>query len=303
MRAAGIPGRPGRLAVGVIGTGRVGSVLGAALARAGHRVVAASGSSRGSILLAGRHLPGVPLLGEPEVVAAADLVLLAVPDDALPGLVAGLAETGAWRVGQLVAHVCGVYGVEVLEPVARAGGLPLAIHPVMSFIGRPEDLDRLAGVSFGVTSADALRPVAEALVLEMGGEPVWVPEGARPLYHAALAIGSNHLVTVVAEAEDLLRLAGIAAPGRMLGPLLGAALDNVLRTGDGALTGPVARGDADTVRAHLQTLHEQAEHSVAAYIALARRTADRALAAGTLEPAAAEALLDVLADRSRRTTA
>ncbi|MGI8696642.1 MAG: Rossmann-like and DUF2520 domain-containing protein [Mycobacteriales bacterium] len=295
--------RPGRLAVGVVGTGRVGSVLGAALATAGHHIVAASASSTASIRLATRHLPGVPLMAEDEVIARADLVLLAVPDDALPGLAAGVAETDGWRSGQLVAHVCGGYGVGVLDPVARAGGLPLALHPVMSFVGRPEDADRLAGVSFGVTAADRLRPVAEALVLEMGGEPVWVPEEARPLYHAALSVGATQLVTVVAEAADLLRAAGVAAPGRMLGPILGAALDNVLRSGDAALTGPVVRGDADSVRSHLGTLDAHAPASVAAYVALARRSADRALAAGILEPSDAETLLDVLADGGRRTSA
>src|SRR5262245_22548970 len=187
--------RDARLAAGVVGTGRVGSVLGAALSRVGHHVVAASGVSHESVRRAERLLPGVPLLPADEVVARADLVLLAVPDDVLGPLVAGLAETGAWRRGQLVAHTSAAHGVAVLQPAARAGALPLALHPAMTFAGRPEDLDRLAGVSFGVTASEPLRPVAEALVMELGGEPVWVPEQARPLYHAALAVGANHLVT------------------------------------------------------------------------------------------------------------
>jgi len=101
-RVSGEPADPSRLTVGVIGAGRVGSVLGAALARAGHRVVAASGVSRESVTRAATLLPGVPLRPADEVVAAASLVLLAVPDDVLGPLVAGLAETGAWRPGQLV---------------------------------------------------------------------------------------------------------------------------------------------------------------------------------------------------------
>jgi predicted short-subunit dehydrogenase-like oxidoreductase (DUF2520 family) len=285
-----------RLSAGVIGTGRVGSVLGAALSRAGHRVVAASGVSRESVRRAERLLPGVPLLPADDVVARSELVLLAVPDDVLGSLVGGLAETGAWRVGQIVAHTSGAHGAAVLAPAAGAGVLPLALHPAMTFAGESEDLDRLTGVSFGVTAADALRPVAETLVLEMGGEPIWIPEQARPLYHAALVIGANHLVTLVNDAADLLRRAGVERPGPVLGPLLGAALDNVLRTGDAALTGPVSRGDAGTVAAHLRTLTAHAPHSVAAYVAMARLTADRALAAGRLRPAQAEPLLDVLAN-------
>jgi predicted short-subunit dehydrogenase-like oxidoreductase (DUF2520 family) len=287
--------RPARLAVGVVGTGRVGSVLGAALARVGHAVVAGTGVSRDSVRRAGLWLPGVPLLPADEVVARADLVLLAVPDDVLGPLVAGLAETGAWRAGQLVAHTSGAHGVDVLAPAVRAGGLPLALHPAMTFAGGPDDLQRLAGITFGVTAPEPLRPVAEALVLEMGGDPVWITEEARPLYHAALVVGANHLGTLVNDAADLLRRAGVDRPAAVLGPLLGAALDNALRSGDAALTGPVSRGDAGTLARHLRTLSAYAPDSVAAYVAMARLTADRALASGRLKPAEAEALLDVLA--------
>lgn len=289
--------RPGRLAVGVVGAGRVGAVLGAALARAGHRVVAASGVSDATRRRVTRLLPGVPLLDPSSVLARAELVLLTVPDDALGPVVTGLAETGAIRPGQLVAHTSGAHGLAVLAPAAAAGALPLALHPVMTFTGRPEDLDRLAGVPFGVTAPEPLAPVAEALVVEMGGEPVPIADESRPLYHAALAIGANYLVTLVNTACDLLRAGGAAAPAKLLGPLLGAALDNALRQGDVGLTGPVARGDAATVAAHLTVLGHVAPDVVPAYVAMARLTAGRALAAGMLSVESAEALLDVLANR------
>jgi predicted short-subunit dehydrogenase-like oxidoreductase (DUF2520 family) len=118
----------------------------------------------------------------------------------------------------------------------------------------------------------------------------------RPLYHTALAHGSNHLVTLVAQAMEILSDAGVAEPGRMLGPLLGASLDNALRSGDAALTGPVARGDAGTVRTHLTQLRATSPQVLDSYRAMARATADRALANGTLKAEAAEALLDVLAE-------
>jgi len=292
--------RPARLAVGVVGAGRVGSVLGAALALAGHRVVAASGVSDDSRARAAQMLPGVPLVSPQDVLARADLALLTVPDAALPGLAEGLASTGAVRPGQMVAHASGRYGVAVLAPLTRAGCLPLALHPVMTFTGASVDLARLHGCTFGVTAPEALRPAAEALVVEMGGEPAWVAEDRRVLYHAALANSANHLVTLLAQSMDLLRRAGVAEPGRMLGPLVGAALDNALRSGDAALTGPVARGDAEAVGAHLDELAAVSPEALAAYVAMARLTADRALAAGTLSPGAAEALLDVLADRAAR---
>jgi predicted short-subunit dehydrogenase-like oxidoreductase (DUF2520 family) len=293
---AGVEDRPARLAVGVVGTGRVGPALAAALRLAGHRPVAASGVSEASRRRAAALLPGVPLVEPAEVLARADLVLLTVPDDALPGLVAGLAETGAVRPGQLLAHTSGRYGAGVLEPALRAGALPMALHPAMTFTGTTVDVQRLEGCSFGVTAPQELRMAAEALVVEMGGEPEWIEESARPLYHAALAIGSNHLVTLVAQARELLAEAGVEHPGRMLGPLLGAALDNALRSGDLALTGPVSRGDAGTVAAHLAELRAHSPQTVAGYVAMARATADRALSNGMLKPELAEALLGVLAD-------
>lgn len=291
-----VASRPARLAVGVVGAGRVGSVLGAALRQAGHRVVAVSAVSDASLRRAEALLPDVPVAAPPEVLAAAELVLLTVPDDALPALVEGLVRAGAVRAGQLVVHTSGRYGVTVLGPATAAGALPLALHPAMTFTGRPDDLARLPGACFGVTAPDALRPIAEALVLEMGGDPQWVDEDQRVLYHAALAGGANHLMTLVNESVDLLRRSGVGDPERMLGALLGAAMDNALRSGDAALTGPVARGDAGTVAAHLAALREVSPHTAAAYVAMARLTADRALAAGVLRTDAAGALLDVLAE-------
>ena len=285
---------PAMLRVGVVGAGRVGSALAAALGRAGHEIVAVSAVSDTSVRRARRNLPGVAIRPPPEVVAAADLVLLTVPDDVLPGLVTGLAATGAALEGRLVAHASGRHGLAVLEPAVRAGALPLALHPVMTFTGRPDDIDRLAGISFGVTAPDSLRLAAEALVVEMGGEPEFIAEERRGLYHAALASAANHLVTLVVQAAGLLREAGVDEPARMLGPLLEAALDNALELGDAALTGPVARGDADTVASHVRALRAAAPEALPAYLALARLTADRALAAGTLSAPDAQRLLGVL---------
>ncbi len=284
---------PARLAVGVLGAGRVGAVLGAALIRAGHEVVAASGSSRASRERAAELL-GLDCIDPFEVAARSSLLLLAVPDDALPPLVEALVSAGVLAPGTLVAHTSGRYGTAVLDPLTRAGALPLALHPVMTFTGTRVDLARLAGACFGITAPEPLRPVAEALVVEMGADPQWVAEEHRVLYHAALANAANHLVTLVAQSADLLAVAGVENPSRLLGPLLGAALDNALRSGDHALTGPVARGDSGTVAAHVAAIAAQSPPAAAAYVAMARLTADRALAAGLLDSARAADLLDVL---------
>ena len=292
--------RPGRLGVGVIGAGRVGAVLGSALRAAGHAMVGASAVSRASLDRVDALLPGVPVLEIPEVIERAELVLVSVPDDVLPDLVSGLAATRAWQPGQLVVHTSGRFGWRVLEPAVSSGAIPLALHPAMTFTGTSLDLVRLADCCFGVTAPGPVLPIAQALVVEMGAEPVVVAEEMRGLYHSALAHGSNHLVTLVAQSLDLLREAGVESPGRVLGPLLSAALDNALRSGDGALTGPVARGDAGTVASHVRAIGLADRAAVGSanvletYRAMARATADRALASGRLRPDAAEALLEAL---------
>ncbi|MBM0275629.1 Rossmann-like and DUF2520 domain-containing protein [Micromonospora tarensis] len=292
------------LTVGVVGAGRVGAVLGAALAAAGHRVVAVSGNSGASRARLALLLPEVPRRPAVAVAhAAADLLLIAVPDDRLADVVADLAEQGGLRPGQVVAHTSGAHGLAVLGAAVAAGARPLALHPAMTFTGTPDDLARLDGISYGVTAPAELRPLAARLVADLGGVPEWVAESDRPLYHAALAHGANHLVTLVNEATDRLRDAGVSRPEKVLAPLLRAALENALSLGDDALTGPVSRGDAGTVRRHLARLTATAPESVPAYLALARRTADRAIAAGRLRPVDAQSLLGVLADSGREVAA
>jgi predicted short-subunit dehydrogenase-like oxidoreductase (DUF2520 family) len=265
--------------VGVIGAGRVGTIMATALADAGYQITGVANRTR-------------PL---PPAALGADLLLIAVPDDALAPLVDSLARAGAFHPGQLVAHTSGAHGVAVLAPAQAHGARPLALHPAMTFAGGPADLDRLRkGISFGLTAPQDVRPLAEALVRDLGGTPEWIPEERRGLYHAALAHGANHLVTLVNDAMDRLREAGVGQPERVLDPLLHAALDNALRFGDAALTGPVSRGDAGTVRRHVGTLTATAPEAAPAYLVLARRTAARALAAGRLSPDEAAALLDAL---------
>lgn len=287
--------RPARFDVGVVGAGRVGAVLGAALARAGHVVTGVSAVSEASLERAATLLPGVPVRPIPDVVSGAHLVVLAVPDDALADLVAGLSTTGTFTPGQLVLHTSGAHGIAVFEAAAGSDIIPLAIHPAMTFTGTEVDLDRLADCCFGVTTVDLARPLAEALVIEMGGEPVWIAEDDRVTYHAALAHGSNHLVTLVAQSMQLLGEAGVDDPARLLEPLLTAALANALQRGDAALTGPVARGDAGTVAGHVAALRTVAPDIHPTYLALARATAQRALLSGRLRAAAADPLLELLA--------
>jgi predicted short-subunit dehydrogenase-like oxidoreductase (DUF2520 family) len=275
-----------------VSAGRVGTALGHALERVEHVVVACSAISEASRLRAQRRLPDSSVLPVPEVAKRAELLLLTVPDTELAALVSGLAATGAVRPGTIVVHTSGANGVAILAPLTEQGCIPLAIHPAMTFTGSDEDLARLPDACFGITAADEIGyAIGQSLVLEIGGEPFRVPEHARTQYHAALAHASNHLVTLVLDAVDALRaalrgqellgqeLVGDAPgglPERVVGPLARAALENALQRGQAALTGPVARGDAAAVGAHLNALRGLDPQLAQAYRADSLRTAQRA---------------------------
>ena len=285
---------PAKLRIGLIGSGRVGVPMAAALGRAGHRVVATTAISQKSKERVGAMLSGVLVKKPHDVSEGVDLLLLAVPDDVLPELVSGLVSTGAITPGQMVVHTSGRYGVDVLTPVLSASALPMAIHPVMTFTGTSVDIQRMVGAPFGVTAPEQLLPIAQALVVDLGGEPVVIPEEKRAAYHAALAWSSNFLATVVNQGKEMVADLGVENPSFLLAPLLSATLDNALRYGDSAMTGPISRGDAATVQAHLDVLSRTSPAARSAYLAMARLTAERAIAAGILDVASAERLMDVL---------
>lgn len=285
--------------IGVVGAGRVGAVLAAALRAAGHEITSVAGESAGSLTRAETLLPGVPVAKPTVVARSCDLLLLTVPDDMLSNVVTMLAASGALHAGQFVVHTSGKHGVTVLEPARLAGAKVLAVHPAMTFTGTDLDLDRLPGCRFGVTAGEGAHALAESLVADLGGSTVWVDEDRRTLYHAGLAHGANHLVTLVAQAMEMLRASGADDPAATLRPLLTAALDNALDYGDAALTGPIVRGDVETVRAHLTDIAASTPAALESYVVLARATANRAVADGRLLPIRAASLVGILNDALR----
>ena len=282
--------------IGVVGAGRVGAVLATALRAAGHEIVAVAGESAASRTRIETLLPGVRVDKPTAVSRSCDLLLLTVPDDMLSNVVTMLAASGAIRPGQRVVHTSGKHGLAVLAPAARVGAEILAMHPAMTFTGTHVDVARLPGCVFGVTATDGTRALARSLVNALGGSVVWVEEDRRTLYHAGLAHGANHLVTLVSQAMDLLRESGATDPAATLRPLLTAALDNALTYGDAALTGPIVRGDVETVRAHLAEIARTSPGTLGSYVALARATANRAVVDGRLLPLRAAKLVSILND-------
>ncbi|MFI7066484.1 Rossmann-like and DUF2520 domain-containing protein [Kribbella sp. NPDC050124] len=267
--------------IGLIGAGRAGTALGAALAAAGHPLVGVTARSGASRERAARLLPHVPVLTADEVATRADVVLVAVPDDRIEDVVERLPLTSS----QYVVHLSGAHG---LKPLRGSDAIPVALHPAMTF---PGGAVRLENVMFTATAPDQAREMVERLVKVLGAQVQWVADEQRAHYHAGLVHGANHLTTLVTQALAVLREAGVADPAATLRPLVTATLDNTLRSGHHALTGPIARGDVDTVAAHLAGLRDR---TASTYAELARATVELAAADGRLDPDTAARFRKVL---------
>lgn len=283
---------PGPRDVAVIGPGRVGTLLAAALTRAGHRVRAVGGGQPDARQRLAGLVAGARACDD--VVEAAGrgrLVVLAVPDDALEGLVRELALAGVLGEGRRVVHVAGSRGLGVLSAAARAGAGTAACHPAMTVPAGSTDPDLLLGVAWAVTARPADRGWAHTLVADLGGEPVDLRDDVRGLYHAGLAVGSNTVGAAVVVARRLLLAAGIDDPAAFLGPLVRVSAANALEHGAAALTGPVVRGDAGTVRTHLDVLARDLPELAGAYRALSQVLLEQVAPALPAERAAVLAAL------------
>lgn len=276
-------------AIAVVGAGRVGLTLARALSRSGHRVAVLGRSTRtlphdlGTVETAWR----APL-------ASSEVVVLAVPDDALAATAAAVAATHAVGPSHVVLHTSGRHGTSLLAPIAAQGAAVAAAHPLQSFPD-PEgsDPDILTGVPLVVTGDAAAVAVAHRLSADLAmGEVVELPESGRVAYHAAAAIASNYLV-VLADLAGRLAVTAGAGEGaeRLFLPILRQTLRHLEDRGAvEALTGPIRRGDVETVAAHLGVLSGEDR---AAYAILGRLAADVAARAG-LDPARVAALRDSL---------
>jgi predicted short-subunit dehydrogenase-like oxidoreductase (DUF2520 family) len=280
--------------VAVVGAGRAGTALAVLLRRAGHAVVAVSG--RGDTeRRAQEFLPGVPVLGTPEAAAEADLVLLGVPDALIEPTADALA--GGLREGAAVAHLSGANGLGPLRALEAAGTRILALHPLQTFPSVAAALERVPGSSIAVTARDEEGfALGERIAGDVGARPFRLADADRALYHAGGVLASNGAVALLALAEEVLSGAGVPDPLDRLLPLVRASVENAGESGpDEALTGPVVRGDAETVERNLRALSERAPSAVPVYVAVARAAADLAVRAGRLTEAGRDQIEAVLA--------
>jgi predicted short-subunit dehydrogenase-like oxidoreductase (DUF2520 family) len=286
-------GSAGMPSVGIVGAGPVGLALGVAISRAGWPVAAAASRDEGRRERFRALVPGARAFIDPvAVVDEAELAILTVPDDAIPALAASLRLYS----GQVLIHTSGLLGAEVLEPARSAGSQIGAFHPMVSFTADTEAaVAALRGATIALDGDDRAMGLLADLAEAVGGVPVRLPPGSKPAYHAAAVLASGGFVALLDAVVALGAVAGMDERGSLAvyGRLIEGTLANARKAGvRAALTGPVTRGDAGTLRAHLDALERFAPDVVELYLAAAKREARLADERGALTP---EQLAGVLA--------
>lgn len=248
----------------IVGPGRMGLALGAALVQA--RAV-------DRLIFYGRGMepPPHPIF-EPAVLTAeyrigphpvpsgTTILILAVPESALSEVSYDLSRAGQAPLGCAAFHLSGALSTEVLSPLHAVGYTVASLHPLQAVADPWRSGDRLMGSAFGIAGEPAALAAARRLIAALGGRALLIPPARRPVYHAGAVVASNYLVALVSFAVRLLGQAGIpeeeAVPALL--PLIRGTLDNLEQLGvPAALTGPIPRGDIDIVRLHLARLSEE----------------------------------------------
>lgn len=277
--------------IAIVGAGTVGTAVAVRWMRAGHAIIAVTGRDA-TAARAARWLPDVVFTEIAEAVPGADVIAVAVPDRAIEAVAAEVAER--IDAGTVVTHLSGALGLQVLDPVVGAGGIPLAIHPLQTFADVEGAIDALEGSAIAVTATDDVGwRVGDELASDLGGRPFHLADEHRAVYHAAAVFASNYLVTISGAAATLLEAADVPDPLTAMRPLQQATLANVHRLGPrDALTGPAVRGDAETIDRNVAAIATAAPTLVGSYVALCRAALD--VAGDRLSPGGRAAVEEVL---------
>jgi len=234
--------KQGRLSVGVVGTEPAGIAMAQALATAGHMVVAVSEAPLENDDALEVLLPSAKKLSDEKIIEVAELVLLAVPAAEIAATVSKLSDS--WRAGQLVVHLAPEFDHEILSEAVTKGAIPLAIHPAMRFTGTSLDLNRMKESFFAVSAPAVALPIAQALVIEMGAEPIVIESKARASYAEAIEVASNFSAMIVNQAIGLLEQAGVENPALVIAPVIESSVDQALSKGHRQIKPEDLIGDA-----------------------------------------------------------
>jgi predicted short-subunit dehydrogenase-like oxidoreductase (DUF2520 family) len=281
----------------VVGPGRMGLALGGALHQAGALEAlwffGRSPEAPPHPLFDG---PGVSYrMGVGPVPEETTILILAVPDDVLHAVANEVARHGRAPAGCAALHLSGALSTDVLAPLHAAGFIVGSLHPLQTVADPWSGVERLQGCAYAIAGEPGALTTARRIVATLDGRPLVIPPALRPLYHASAVFASNYVLAAAAAVARTLAEAGIEEQDAVAAalPLMRGTMDNVEQLGLGAaLTGPVARGDVDTVRLHLSRLSPRERRL---YSALGLETVRLARAVG-LDPARAEALESLLGE-------
>ncbi|MBI2265543.1 MAG: DUF2520 domain-containing protein [Armatimonadetes bacterium] len=286
--------------IGIIGPGRVGLSLGSALKACGYPLYGVMGRMEASSSEAATRLGCAIAHSYREILERSDLVLLCVPDKNLPQIACSLASSGAVKEEQIFLHVSGSLSSEVLRPLKDAGGRVGSLHPLRAFAA-PLSAPDMAGTYFSFEGDTNIRPAVEKLTSDLKGFLFDLPADGKALYHAGACMASNYLVTLFAVARDIFQRLGIPADEAskaILSLVRGTVANLALGAPEKALTGPVARGDEETISAHLDALRSRAPEYLQTYLTLGKATLDL-LASANGDMGAVAALLTQSEDQRR----
>jgi len=277
-----------------IGAGTLGTALSLACADAGYRVLAIQSHNFEDATRLANALPEAAAVSNPSDATSVDIVFLTVPDDAI----AAVCESISWPATCSVIHCSGALSLDVLDAATQADAATGSLHPLQTFAVGAEHAGRLSDIAYALeASDDELRTTLQDLVVALGGRPQWIRSKDKPLYHASAAMASNYLVALLGDASRLWESFGISRDSGLhsLLPLVRGTIDNLQGIGfPDALTGPIARGDVDTVRIHLDALTASQPDIIPSYAAMGKRTVALGLEKGTLSEGAAHAICELL---------
>ena len=290
--------------VAIVGPGVVGRALGRLLRQKRFPIVGVAGRSpesvRGAIKFIGA---GRAKRSASTAARGADVVFLTTPDKMIRPVCEEIAAAGAFKRGAVVFHCSGAYGADLLVSASERKAHAAALHPLQSFASPEAAVKRMKGTYFTFDGDEVAAPVAERIVEALGGRMVRIPPQNKALYHAASCVLSNYLVSIADLGLIMLTLSGLRPEEavRAARPLLRGTVENIGILGvPDALTGPIARGDVETVERHLRALGPLPKAVRRLYCQLGLYTVRVAQRKGTLQPADARGLVTILTHAARR---
>ncbi len=282
------------LKLGFIGAGTVGTALSIRLSSKGYQVVAVSSRSQTSARKLAQAVSGCHAFNNNQDVAdTAELIFITTPDDAI----ASVASEIQWHRGQSVVHCSGADSTDILEPAKKLGAQVGAFHPLQTFASVKQAIENIPGSTFAVEAEEPLLSTLKDMATALDGHWIELKANDKIAYHAAAVIACNYLVTLVKLATDLWQSFNIppSQATQALLPLIRGTIHNIDNVGiPQCLTGPIARGDIETIKKHLDALKKVAPALLSTYQELGRQTIPIALAKGKINQHQAEELQAIL---------